>query len=331
MNLIDYILNLFRSPNPDVARAFVQNPVQAASTATGQAVTAAQLQTAYTAVAPVSAAYGGGDPIVGMQRAVANHNNLEFEPARVLSPDTEFASRNNTNAEFLSNNDPQVLSPHAGESVQQGGVNLDFSDMTFGDRNEASEGSVINTGTAGDIDATNVKGDGNVVGDDNENVNTGDIEDSNVNIGEDNEIDDSGDQTAGGDIISGNDGPVINDVDMSGGNGGGASGGSGGGGLIGVGNDGGNATGGAGGAGGGIVINDNDTTTNNVDGNQTTVGDIGGDVSGGISGGTSTEDNSVDNSVDNSGQDNSVDNSTDNSGQVNTDVDVSTNVDAGLF
>src|SRR5688500_3332538 len=182
MNLIDYILNLFRSPDPDAARQFVANPVQAASTATGQAVSAAQLQTAYTAVAPVSAAYGGGDPIVGMQRAVANHNNLEFEPNRVLSPDTEIASRNNT--EFLSNNDPQVLSPHAGESVQHGGVNLDFSDMTFGDRNEASDGSVINTGNAGDIDATNVKGDGNVVGDDNENVNTGDIEDSNVNIGE---------------------------------------------------------------------------------------------------------------------------------------------------
>jgi hypothetical protein len=247
----------------------------------------------------------------------------------VLSPDTEFASRNNT--EFLSNNDPQVLSPNAGESVQQGGVNLDFSDMTFGDRNEASDGSVINTGNAGDIDATNVKGDGNVVGDDNENVNTGDIEDSNVNIGEDNEIDDSGDQTAGGDIISGNEGPVINDVDMSGGNGGGAVGGDGGGGLIGVGNDGGNAAGGAGGSGGGIVINDNDTETTNVDGNQTTVGDIDGDVSGGISGGSNSEDNSVDNSVDNSTDNSGQDNSTDNSGQVNTDVDVSTNVDAGIF
>jgi hypothetical protein len=329
MNLIDYILNLFRSPDPDVARQFVANPVQAASTATGQAVSAAQLQTAYTAVAPVSAAYGGGDPIVGMQRAVANHNHLEFEPNRVLSPDTEFASRNNT--EFLSNNDPQVLSPNAGESVQQGGVNLDFSDMTFGDRNEASDGSVINTGNAGDIDATNVKGDGNVVGDDNENVNTGDIEDSNVNIGEDNEIDDSGDQTAGGDIISGNEGPVINDVDMSGGNGGGAVGGDGGGGLIGVGNDGGNAAGGAGGSGGGIVINDNDTETTNVDGNQTTVGDIDGDLSGGISGGSNSEDNSVDNSVDNSTDNSGQDNSTDNSGQVNTDVDVSTNVDAGIF
>jgi hypothetical protein len=322
MNLIDYILNLFRSPEPEVARAFVNNPVQAASTATGQAVTAAQLQTAYTAVAPVSAAYGGGDPIVGMQRAVANHNNLEFEPTRVLSPDTEIASRNN--AEFLSNNDPQVLSPHAGESVQQGGVNLDFSDMTFGDRVEASDGSVVNTGTAGDIDNTNVKGDGNVVGDDNENVNTGDIEDSNVNIGEGNEIDDRGDITAGGDVIKDNEGPVINDVDMSGGDGGDAVGGDGGGGLIGIGNDGGGAAGGAGGPGGGIVINTNDTTTNNVDGNQTTVDSGGGDI-GSVSGGTNTEDNSVDNSTDNSVDNSGQDNSVDNSGQVNTTVD------AGLF
>jgi hypothetical protein len=316
MNLIDYILNLFRSPDPDVARAFVNNPVQAASTATGQAVTAAQLQNAYTAVAPVSAAYGGGDPIVGMQRAVANHNSLEFEPARVLSPDTttEFASRNATNAEFLSNNDPQLLSPHAGESVQQGGVNLDFSDMTFGDRVEASDGSVVNTGTAGHIDATNVKGDGNVVGDDN-NANTGYIEDSNVNIGEDNEVDDSGDVTAGGDVISGNDGPVINDVDTSGGN---ASGGHGGGGLIGIGNDGGNA---AGGSGGGIVINDTDAT--NVGGDQTNV-DVSGDALG-----------NFDASAD---EDNDATTTTVNDNDVVTTIDdrdvsttVETNVDAGLF
>jgi hypothetical protein len=292
MNLIDYLLNLFRSPNVDDARAFVHNPVQAASTATGQAVTATQLQTAYTAVAPASAAYGGGDPIVGMQRAVANHNNLEFEPNRVLSPDTEIASRNN--AEFLSNNDPQVLSPNAGESVQQGGINLDFSDMTFGDRNEASDGSVINTGTAGDIDATNVKGDGNVVGDNNDNVSTGDIEDSNVNIGDGNEIDDSGDITAGGDVIKDNEGPVLNDVDTSGGNGGNASGGDGGGGglLGGIGNDGGNGGNAGGGSGGGIVINDNDTTT--VGGNQNNV-EVDGDVSGG----------GAFNMSDNSGQDHS--------------------------
>ncbi|MCT7658723.1 hypothetical protein [Mycobacterium deserti] len=299
--VIDYLIDLF-GPNPDPqdVRAFVNNPVQAAQAATGQAVTAAQLQTAYTAVAPASAVYGGGDPIEGMQRAVANHNGVAF------MPQTEALSNNDT----LSHNDTSFMSPEtnvvnrAGEDQQQGVGNFDleFGDITLGDKttNTASDGGVVNTGNAGDIDTTNVEGDGNVVGDDNENVNTGDVETgdgSPVVIGEDNEVDNEN-QQAGGDIVQDNEGPVINDVDMSGGNGGGAAGGDGGGGLIGVGNDGGDAAGGAGGSGGGIVINDND-------------------------------DNSVDASVDNSNQDNSVDNSVDNSQTVDTDVNVSN--DVGIF
>src|SRR4029078_10018394 len=116
--------------------------------------------------------------------------------------------------------DTRFLSPETnmsnttGEDSQQGVGNfdLDFGDITLGDKttNTANDGGVVNTGTAGDIDTTNVEADGNVVGYDNENVNTGDIDDSNVNIGEDNDIDDSGDQPAGGDIVSDNDGPVIN-------------------------------------------------------------------------------------------------------------------------
>lgn len=327
MNLIDWFLNLFRDPVS--AAAFVADPDRELQHAGFGNVSAAQVQAVAATVAPAAVVHGGGNPVVGLQQAVAQTHGIAFTPQR----QTEVLSNN----DMLSHNDTRFLSPEtntvnsAGQDQQHGigNVGLEFGDITFGDKstNTAADGGVVNTGTAGDIDATNVDGDGNVVGDDNENVNTGDIEDSNVNIGEDNEIDDSGDQSAGGDIISGNEGPVINDVDMSGGNGGGASGGDGGGGLIGIGNDGGDATGGAGGSGGGIVINDNDTTTTNVDGNQTTVGDIDGSMSGGISGGSSLEDNSVDNSVDNSGQDNS----TDNSGQVNTHVDVDTTIDAGLF
>ncbi|MGV0787766.1 IniB N-terminal domain-containing protein [Mycolicibacterium sp. XJ2] len=331
MNLIDWFLNLFRDPVS--AAAFVADPDRELHQAGFGNVSAAQVQAVAATVAPAAVVHGGGDPVVGLQQAVAQTHGIAFAPQR----QTEVLSNNDT----LSHNDTRFLSPetntlnHAGEDQQQGIGNfgLEFGDITFGDKttNTATDGGVVNTGTAGDIDATNVEGDGNVVGDDNENVNTGDIEDSNVNIGEDNEIDDSGDQTAGGDIISDNEGPVINDVDMSGGSGGSASGGDGGGGLIGVGNDGGNATGGAGGSGGGIVINDSDTTTTTVGGNQTTVGDIDGSVSGGISGGTSVEDNSVDNSIDNSVDNSGQDNSTDNSGQVNTDVDVDTTVDTGLF
>ena len=307
--LIDFIMDLFRSPQ--AAATFVADPDGALRDAGFPNVSPAQLQAVAASAAPAGLALGGGgDPVVGLQRAVADHHNFAspFSPQTTFAPQTqtEFASRNNT--DVASNNDFMSPDQAAGANAQNGAFNLGFGDITLGDKttNTATDGGVVNTGTAGDIDATNVDGDGNVVGDDN-NANTGNIGGgSNVNVGEDNEIDDRGDQTAGGDIISGNEGPVINDVDMSGGN---ASGGSGGGGLIGVGNDGGNATGGS---GGGIVINDNDS----VGGNNT---EVGGDVSG--SGG-------IDNSVDNSNQDNST---TDNSGQVNTDVDVSTEVDAGLF
>jgi hypothetical protein len=328
-NVIDWLLDLFRDPVR--AQEFIADPSRAMAAANVSNVTAAQVQAVAATVAPAAVLQGGGDPVFGLQQAVAQTHGIAFAPQR----QTDVLSNNDT----LSHNDTRFMSPETNNAVgpdaQQGVGNFDleFGDITFGDKttNTATDGGVVNTGTAGDIDATNVEGDGNVVGDDNENVNTGDIDDSNVNIGEDNDIDDSGDQTAGGDIISDNDGPVINDVDMSGGNGGGAVGGDGGGGLIGVGNDGGGATGGAGGSGGGIVIVDNDSTS--VGGNQTTVD---GDASGGVSGGISTvdnsgQDNSVDDSVDNSGQDNSVDNSVDASGQVNTAVDADTTVDAGLF
>ncbi|OBI71372.1 IniB N-terminal domain-containing protein [Mycobacterium sp. E740] len=336
MNLIDWFLNLFRDPVS--AAAFVADPDRELHQAGFGNVSAAQVQAVAATVAPAAVMHGGGDPVLGLQQAVAQTHGIAFAPQR----QTDLWSNNDT----LSHNDTRFMSPetnmvnHAGQDQQQGVGNfdLDFGDITLGNKttNTATDGGVVNTGTAGHIDATSVEGDGNVVGDGNRNVNTGDIDHSNVNMGEHNRLDDSGDQTAGGNVVSGNHGPVINDVDMSGGNGGGAAGGHGGGGLIGLGNDGGNAAGGAGGSGGGIVINDSDTTTSHVDGNQTTVGGIDGGVSGGISGGASIEDDhsidhSVHNSVDNSVQDHSVD----NSGQVHTDIDahtdVHTDVDAGLF
>jgi hypothetical protein len=301
------------NPNPEVARAFVANPAQVASTAVGYPVSQAMLSNAATAVAAPSMAYGG-DPVTNLQHAVADNHGFAFAPQR--HTEAEVLSNNDT----LSHNDTRLLSP---ETNIDKSVDLEFGDITFGDKttNTANDGSVINTGTAGDIDATNVEGNGNVVGNEDTNANTGTIEDSNVNQGDDNEIDDRGDQTAGGDIISGNEGPVINDVDTSGGN---ASGGSGGGGLLG-GGQGGNATGGT---GGGIVINDNDTQTTNTGGGDVTNVDVGGDVSGGID--ASHDDNSVDNSTtDNSVDNSTTDNSVDNSQTVETNVDVSN--DVGIF
>jgi hypothetical protein len=326
--VIEWLASLIDSPNPspEVARAFVANPAQAASTAVGYPVSQAMLSNAATAVAAPSVALGGGDPVVGMQQAVANTHGIAFVPQTQTQAfsNNDTLSHNDTlsNNDVLSNNDPHILSPQAGHDVQQGGVNLDFGDITFGDKttNTATEGGVVNTGTVGgDIDATNVEGDGNVVGDDN-NANTGKIEDSNVNIGEDNEIDDRGDQTAGGDIISGNEGPVINDVDMSGGDGGNASAG---GGLLG----GGQANGGGGGGGGGITINDNDSVSTGG-GDVTNVDTGGGDISGSVD--ASHDDNSVDNSTtDNSVDNSTTDNSVDNSQTVETNVDVSN--DVGIF
>jgi hypothetical protein len=309
--IVDYVAALFRSP--EAAMAHIQDPDGAMNNAGLHNVTAAQLNAVAATAAPAGVMLGGGDPVVGLQRAVSDHHNFAspFSPQTSFAPQTqtEFASRNNT--DLLSHND--IASPHAGENVQQGGVNLDFSDMTFGDRTEntATDGSVINTGNAGDIDATNVEGDRNVVGDHN-NANTGNIGGgSNVNVGEDNKIDDRGDVTAGGDVIKDNHGPVINDVDMSGGN---ASGGHGGGGLIGVGNDGGNATGGS---GGGIAIG-GDTTQ--VLGDQTNV-DVGGDVSG--SGGIDASHTDDHSSVDSHDNNSSVDS---HDATVETNVDVHNSV-----
>ncbi|WP_304114074.1 IniB N-terminal domain-containing protein [Mycolicibacterium bacteremicum] len=316
--IIDYILDLFRSP--DLAGAFIADPEQALRDAGLPNVTAAQLQAVAATAAPAGIALGGGDPVLGLQRAVADHHSLAnsfapmYAPQRTFAPETDIASHNRTNAEFLS---PDQSS---GANSQVGGFNLGFGDITFGNKtsNTATDGGVVvdgdNAGTVttgngnvvGDENVTgkdivvgddNITGEGNVVGDDNITDNSKvDVETGNhspVIVGDENEVEDNS-QTAGDDIISDNDAPVLNDVDTSGGNGGGSVAG---GGFLG----GGSSSGGDGGNGGGIVIVDNSGV--------------------------------IDNSADETVVDNSVDNSTDNSVGIETDIDttVETNVDAGLF
>jgi hypothetical protein len=256
-NVLDWILDLFRDPVQ--AQAFINDPDKSMQNAGVQNVSAAQVQAVAASVAPAAIIQGGGDPVQGLQQAVAQTHGIAFTPQHVFAPETQAFSNNDTlsHNDVLSNNDPHILSPEAGHDVQQGGVNLDFGDITFGDRNTASDGSVINTGNAGDIDNTNVHGDGNVVGDGNVGANTGDIlagDGSTVQAGGvGNESDSHGSvtNTGSGDVISGNEGPVVKtgDIDTSGGN---ASGGAGGhGGILGGGGDGGAANGGG---GGGVVI-----------------------------------------------------------------------------
>lgn len=286
MNIIDWILDLFRSE--DVARAFVAAPEQALRDAGLAGVSAAQLGAVATTAVP-GLVLGDGDPIVGLQRAVSN--NYGFAPATDYSPsnsllspsfapetNTELASRNNT--DLLSGNSVPIASPDqaAGANAQNGAFNLGFGDITFGDKtsNTATDGGVVVDGNnTGDI----VSGDGAVLGNNND-VNNGDVlagAGSNVNIGE-GDIEDNGNTNTGsGSIITDNEAPVFQDVDASGGNGGNASGG---GSLIGIGggNDGGNA------GGGGIILVDNRTEETSVGGDQTA---IGGDYGSGNSADTS--------------------------------------------
>ena len=178
-NVIDWILDLFR--DPVAAQAFVNDPDRAMANAGVSGVTTAQVNAVAATVAPAAVIHGGGNPVHGLQQAVAETHGIAFTPQYAPSFAPEAFSNNDSlsHNDTLSNNDTlshnDVLSPNAGHDVQQGGVNLDFGDITFGNKNTASDGSVINTGNAGDIDNTNVHGHGNVVGDGNVGANTGDI------------------------------------------------------------------------------------------------------------------------------------------------------------
>jgi len=214
-NVLDWILDLFRDPVQ--AQAFINDPDKTMQNAGVQNVSAAQVNAVAASVAPAAIIQGGGNPVHGLQQAVAQTHGIAFAPQHVFAPETQAFSNNDTlsHNDVLSNNDPHILSPEAGHDVQQGGVNLDFGDITFGDKNTASDGSVINTGNAGDIDNTNVHGDGNVVGDGNVGANTGDIlagEGSTVQaggVGNTSDSHGSVTNTGGGDVISGNEGPVV--------------------------------------------------------------------------------------------------------------------------
>jgi hypothetical protein len=251
--LFDWLLGLTRpGADPSDVRAFVANPTQAASQAMGTAVTQAQLTQAASAVVAPAAMAGGGNAIQALQHTVADNNGLTFAPQRVFAPET--------NTDFASHND--IGSPRAGEDVQQGVGNFDL-DFDFSRDINASNGAVVNTGTAGNIDTTSVHGDGNVVGDHNSGANTGDVfagQGSNVQAGgRNNDLHDSShdvNTTAGGDVAT-NTGSgqntQVGDIDSSGGGAAGGHGGHGGG-LISVGSGGGDGGGAAGGSGGGVII-----------------------------------------------------------------------------
>jgi hypothetical protein len=329
-NVLDWILDLFRDPVQ--AQAFLDDPDRSMQNAGVQNVSAAQVNAVAATVAPAAVLHGNGNPVHGLQQAVAETHGIAFVP----QTQTQAFSNNDTlsHNDVLSNNDPHFLSPEAGHDVQQGGVNLDFGDITFGDKttNTATDGGVV---VDGDNDG-DILTDGSVkqTGDDN-NANTGDIETgdhSPVVLGNDNDLEDNSQETGGGDIIQDNDGPVVKtgDIDTSGGNASGGDGGHGGGILTGGGGDGGAAN--AGGGGGVVIAPVQTTTTNTGGGDITNVETGGGDISGGVD--ASHDDNSSNShNTDNSTHDSHDDFSTHDShdSTVETNVDVHTEVDAGLF
>jgi|KBSSwiStaDraftv2_1062776.scaffolds.fasta_scaffold16188_4 hypothetical protein len=260
MNLIDYILDLFRSP--DAATAFITDPDGALRNVGLQNVSAAQIQAVAATAAPAGIALGGGNPVLGLQRAVSDYHGISapFQPS--FAQQNDLASHNDT--QVASNNDFMSPEQAGGTNAQNGAFNLGFGDITLGDKttNTATDGGVV---VAGDNGGDIVTGDGAVLGNNN-HVNNGDVyagTGSNVNMGDGTIHDNGTTATNGSTVIQGNEGPVFNDVDASGGNGGGAQagGGHGGGSLIGIG--GGNASGGSAaggnGGGGGITYVDNKT------------------------------------------------------------------------
>ena len=226
-NVLDWILDLFRDPVQ--AQAFLNDPDKSMQNAGVQNVSAAQVNAVAATVAPAAVLHGNGNPVHGLQQAVAETHGIAFVP----QTQTQAFSNNDTlshNAPFsnndtLSHNDAlshnDVLSPNAGHDVQQGGVNLGFGDITFGDKttNTATDGGVV---VDGDNDG-DILTDGSVKQEGDDNVaNTGKIETgdgSPVIVGNDNEVENTNQDTDGGDIIQDNEGPVVKtgDIDTGGG------------------------------------------------------------------------------------------------------------------
>lgn len=197
LTIIDWILDLFRDEN--AARAFVATPEQAMRDAGLAGVTAAQLSAVTAAALPGLAL--GADPVVGLQRAVANQYGFEptYAPsvASVWAPAPTFAPE--TNTDLASHNDTSLMSPNqdADANAQQGAFNLGFGDITFGRKttNTAADGGVV---VAGDNGGDIVSGDGAALGSNTSAHNGALIADhSNVSTGRDNVIRDS-DTTVGG-------------------------------------------------------------------------------------------------------------------------------------
>ena len=195
INLIDYILDLFRDENH--AQAFIANPDRALADAGLSTVSSAQLQSVAATAVPSLALGGSGDPVTDLQQAVSSYHGFEpaVAPQTDFSPSTDLASTNS----FMSPT-TNITDDHS--------VSFGMGDITLGDKTTAQGNGAVAVGgsTHGDI----VSGDGAVLGNGN-TVNNGDIHSepgSTVAVGQGSTI--SEDNTsAGGDVLSSHDGNVI--------------------------------------------------------------------------------------------------------------------------
>jgi hypothetical protein len=191
INLLDYILDLFRDENH--AQAFVANPDQALADAGLSTVSSAQLQSVAATAIPSLAMGGDGDPVTDLQQAVSNYYG--FQPQPDVAPQTDLASNNS----FMSPS-TNITDDHS--------VSFGMGDITLGDKTTAQGDGAVAVGgsTHGDI----VSGDGAVLGNGN-TVNNGDLHTgagSTVTVGDANAIS-QGNTSAGGDVLSSHDGNVI--------------------------------------------------------------------------------------------------------------------------
>lgn len=157
--------------------------------------------------APISEGQSHGANLDSLHSLAPDDSHVNEQALTGDGTDTHVAD-----AGFVSHDVPDLAaaptaaaSPGAG-SGQFGGVNLDFGDITLGDKNTATGHAVANSGNTG---GSIVSGDGAVLGDHND-VNNGAIhtgEGSNMTMGG-GVIHDSG-TTAGGDVMTSGHGDVV--------------------------------------------------------------------------------------------------------------------------
>ena len=203
-----FIEGLFRDESK--AQDFIRSPESTMREAGLQNATPAQVHAVAATAAP-SVAMGGGDPVVGLQRAVASHHGIAqetfaptFHPQRVITPQEAHAEvASHTVASHTVASPATVVN-----DSHDFNLGLDFGDITFGNKSTAvGDGAVaIGGNNSGGIQS----GKGSIHGNNND-VNNGTVktgDGSAATVGDGNKTE-GGSEKAGGGITDGNHGPVV--------------------------------------------------------------------------------------------------------------------------